>query len=451
MSDTSNIIICGAGEVGSHTAEELAGEGHSIRVIDVMPDRLRMLEDSLDIATLVGNCSDSRILKEAGCESADLVLAATDDDEVNLVTASIAKGIGARKSVARVHQRAFLDESSLRYQEHFQIDRLICPEYLTAIAIARTLRNPSAVSVENFARGRIEMQEFPASASGSAVGKRLMDVKLPARTRLAAIRRRDQALIPEAKTVVVEGDSIILVGDVGPFDDARKLFQDDKQPRKSIIIMGGTDMAVWLCQAMRDRNFAIRVFEEDRQRAEQLAQLLNWVTVIHADPTDRTVFAEERIGQADAFIAMLDHEEENIIAGVLAKSRGVEQVITVLQQSKYLDVALDIGVDKAFSPRTVAVDEINQVLDESPIRRLGTLADGIIDVFRVRAGEEATVIGKPLREVGLSPNWVVAAIQRGREVFVPGADDQIEAMDFVLVAGRRGNDKMLHDLFDAAE
>jgi trk system potassium uptake protein TrkA len=276
-----------------------------------------------------------------------------------------------------------------------------------------------------------------------------MDVQLPARTRLAAIRRRDQAFIPEAKTVVVEGDSIILVGNVGPFDDARRLFQDDKQPRKSIIIMGGTDMVVWLCQAMRDRNFAIRVFEEDRKRAEQLAQQLTWVTVIQADPTDRTVFAEERVGQADTFIAMLDDEEDNIIAGVLAKSRGVEQVITVLQQSKYLDVALDIGVDKAFSPRTVAVDEINQVLDDSPLRRLGTLADGIVDVFRVRTGDQATVIGKPLRDVGLSPDWVVAAIQRGREVYVPGADDGIEAGDLVLVAGRRGNDEKLRDLFDA--
>jgi len=444
-----DIIICGAGEVGSHTAEELAAEGHSIRVIDLQIDRLRALEESLDIATLVGSCSDAKILKEAGCESAGLLLAATDNDEVNLVAASIAKGLGARKTVARVHQRAFLSESVLNYPSHFQIDLLVCPEYLTSIAIARTLRNPSAVSVESFARGKIEMQEFPASSSGSAVGKRLMDVKLPHRTRLIAVRRRDQAIVPEGKTVVVEGDAVILVGNVGPFEDARRLFQDDKQARQSIVIMGGTEMAVWLCQAMRDRNFAIRVFEENRKRAEELAQKLGWVTVLQADPTDRTVFAEERIGQADAFIAMLNDEEDNIIAGVLAKSRGVTEVITVLQQSKYLDVALDIGVDKAFSPRTVAVDEINQLMDENPIRQLGTLADGQVDVLRVRTGADASVIGKPLRDAGLSPNWVVAAIQRGREVYVPGADDTIEAEDLVLVAGRHGNDELLHKLFDA--
>jgi trk system potassium uptake protein TrkA len=449
MSAAMDIVICGAGEVGSHTAEELAGAGHSIRVIDLQVERLRALEETLDIATLVGNCSDARVLMEAGAEDADLVLAATDNDEVNLICASIAKGLGARKCVARVHKHAFLMESALSYQTHFKIDLLVCPEYLTAIAIARTLRNPSAVTVENFARGRIEMQEFRASGSGSAVGKRLMDVKLPPRTRLVAIRRRDQAFVPEGKTVVVDGDSIILVGNVGPFDDARRLFHDEKQPRQSIIIMGGTDMAVWLCQAMRDRNFAIRVFEEDRRRAEELAQKLDWVTVIQADPTDRTVFAEERIGQADAFIAMLQDEEDNIIAGVLAKSRGVTEVITVLQQSKYLDVALDIGVDKAFSPRTVAVDEINQILDESAIRRLGTLAEGQVDVIRVRTGRKAKVIGRPLRDVGLSPNWVVAAIQRGKDVFVPGADDKMEADDLVLVVGRRGNDEMLHELFDA--
>ncbi len=443
-----DIVICGAGEVGSHTAEELAAAGHSIRVIDLQIDRLRALEETLDIGTLVGNCSDARVLKEAGVPNADLVLAATDNDEVNLICASIAKGLGAHKTVARVHKSAFLDERALSYQDHLKIDLLVCPEYLTALAIARTLRNPSAVSVENFARGRIEMQEFTASGTGSAIGKRLMDVQLPPRTRLVAVRRRDQAFIPEGKTVVVDGDTVILVGNVGPFDDARKLFHDDRPPRQSVVIMGGTDMAVWLCQSMRDRNFALRIFEQDRQRAEELAQQLAWVTVLQADPTDRTVFAEERIGEADAFIAMQQDEEDNIIAGVLAKSRGVTYVVTVLQRSKYLDVTLDIGVDKAFSPRTVAVDEISQIIDERPVRRLGTLADGQVEVFRVRAGPAASVAGKALRDVGLSPQWVVAAIQRGREVFVPGADDVIEPGDAVLVVGKRGGSDGLRDLFD---
>ena len=444
-----DIVICGAGEVGSHTAEELAGAGHSIRVIDMQADRLRALEERLDIASLLGNCSDAKVLAEAGAAKADLVLAATNNDEVNLICASIGKGMGASKAVARVHKRAFLDEAAISYQSYFKIDLLICPEYLTALAIARTLRNPGVVTVENFARGKIEMQEFTASATGSAVGKRLMDVHLPPRTRLAAIRRRDQAFVPEGKSVVVAGDSVILVGNVGPFEEARKLFHDDRQPRKSVIVLGGTDMTIWLCQAMRDRNFAIRVFEQNRARAEELAQQLDWVTVLQADPTDRTVFAEERIGEADAFIAMLEDEEDNIIAGVLAKSRGVTEVITVLQQAKFLDVALDIGVDRAFSPRTVAVDEINQILDESPLRRLGGLAAGQVDVFRVRTGPGAHVAGKPLHAVGLSPNWVVAAVQRGREVSVPGAEDSIEPGDVALVVGKRGNEDQLRELFDA--
>ena len=259
------------------------------------------------------------------------------------------------------------------------------------------------MAIENFAKGRIEMQELIADAKGSAIGKRLMDVRLPEGARLALIRRKKEAFIPEATSVVVEGDSIILVGNPGAFEDARTRFQNKKAARRKVVIMGGPAMAVWLCRSLRDRNFAIRLFETDRARAEELAEKLPWVTVINADPTDHTVFEEENIGLADVFVSLLDDDEANIIGGVLAKTRGVLTVITVVQKKKYLDLVYDIGVDAAFSTRHVAGEEINLLLDESPYRHLGSLAAGAVDVFRVIVQDTAPAVGRTLRELDLSP------------------------------------------------
>jgi trk system potassium uptake protein TrkA len=441
-----DIIICGAGEVGSHAAEILGGQGHRIRIIDRQSARLRALEETMDVATLVGNCADAEMLRQAGGENADLVLAATNNDEINLLTSTLAKGLGAKKSIARVHHSAFFEEKGLNYRKQLNIDRLICPEYLTAQAIARILRNPGAVAIEGFARGRIEMQEFTTGEKGSALGKRLMDVQLPSGSRLAMIKRQDEAMIPEAKTVVAPGDTIILVGNAGVFEDARKLFQGNRQARRKIVLMGGPSMAVWLCRSLRDRNFSIRLFEKDKARAEELAEKLDWVTVLNADPTERAVFEEEHLSQADVFVSLLDHDEENIIAGVLAKTRGVIEVITIHNLSKYLDLVYDIGIDQAFSPKIVGVEEIIHVLDESPMRLLGTLVQGIVDVYRVKISKQSPATDKHLREIGLSPDWVVAAIQRGEDVHVPGADDVILKNDILLVIGKHGKEDVLKKL-----
>ncbi|MHC5113253.1 MAG: NAD-binding protein [Planctomycetota bacterium] len=165
-----NILICGAGEIGSHTAEELAERGTHITVIDQDAARLREIEERLDVATLLGNCAQADVLLEAGCARADLVLATTNSDEVNLLSASLAKGLGAAKSIARVHEAAFFEQKNYSYQEHLGVDQLICPEYSTALEIARTLRNPGALAIENFARGAIEMQEFAVTPKAPAIG-----------------------------------------------------------------------------------------------------------------------------------------------------------------------------------------------------------------------------------------------------------------------------------------
>jgi len=289
--------------------------------------------------------------------------------------------------------------------------------------------------------------EFVVGDEAPAIGKPLSSLGLPTGTRLTAVNRKGDVFIPGADTEIEPGDRVVLVGNNDVFDEARmKLQKTSKAKRRKVVIMGGPTMAIWLCRALHDRDWSVRVFETDRARAESLAESLPWITVLNADPTDQSVFMEEQIGLADVFIAMLGEDEANIIGCVQAKANGVTQAIAVVKKSKYLDLLYHVGVDRPFSPSRVAAREIKDLLDDSPVRLLASLANGV-DAHLVRVSEHAEVAGKMLRDIRISPNWVIGAIRRGKEIWVPGADDTIDTGDTVLVIGRQGRERKLRGLF----
>ena len=445
-----NIIICGAGTVGSYAADVLASAGHNITLIDLQAQRLADIEETMDVRTLQGNCTYADVLKKAGAASADLLVAATESDEINLLSAAVGKGVGAKKTVARVRHSAYFDERGVDYSAILGIDDLICPEYSTALAIASTLRNPGALAIENFAHGEIEMQELVVPANAPTIGRSLAELHMPRGTLLAAMLREGGALIPEARTVIKADDSIVLVGNRESFQQARQLFRKADSKRRDVVIMGGSPMAVWLCRALRDRSFSIRLFETDRDRAEELAEKLDWVTVIQADPTDASIFAEENLDEADAFVSLRPNDDEhNVLAGAWAKSMGVKTAIASVQRPNYLQLMQRVGIDRPFAPRVVAVKEIEHLIADRRLYQLASLAEGSIDVYQVTVAEGAPAAGKALRNVKMRPDWIIAAVQHGESVKVPGADDRIEVGDTVLVIGRHGQESKLKKLLHA--
>jgi len=432
-----NVVICGAGEVGRHSAEVLGSRGHNVTIIDMQAEKLATLDDALDVRNLQGDCNHGDVLLEAGCARADLLLAVTNSDQVNLLAASFAKGLGTRRTIARVHHAAFFEERGLDYAQHLGIDDLLCPDHATATEIAQTLRSPGAIAVERFAGGQIEMQQFAVSDDAKAVGQALAEMKLPAPARLAAIERADLAFIPDASTLIQAGDIVTLIGESEHFSRIRKHFRTEPVRRQRVMLMGGTAQGVWLARALKGPRFAVRMFEPHPDRAEELAAKLNWVTVLRADPTQESdVLQEERIDQADAFVAVSDDDEHNILAAARAKSMGVQHAIAVLQRPTYLHLIKHVGIDRAFSPRVTAVDEILRVIDDSKVRRLGTLVADTIDVFEVRVPKEAkSIIDKPLHQLRFPPKTFIAAIQRDEDVHVPAASDSMEAGDTVILIG----------------
>ena len=441
------VIIAGAGEVGRQAAEALSTRGDNVTVIDLDARQITRLSDSLDVRTLVGHCAHFDVLEEAGVDKCDLMIAATDVDEINMLAASMAKAAGAKKTIVRAHRTANVQLRGTDFLERLGIDEFICPEHLASLEIVRTLRNPGSIALEEFASGKLLMLRLVVQGSASAVGHRLMDIRLPAQTRLITVEHEGVVQVANANTPIEAGDAVTLVGKTEAFDSARKLFQKGKEKRKAVTVMGETTTATWLCRALRSRVFSVRLFVQSDQRAEELAEKLPHVTVLRGDPTESATFADEHLEQSDAFIAVTDDDEDNILAAAHAKAMGVKTAIVLVQRARYMHLLPLVGIDHAFSPQAVAVRAIVGMLESGPLRSLAAFSDDLIEVYQIRPSAKAKVLGHDLRNIKLPDRTMIAAIRRGEEVHVPGAEDHVEVDDHVLIVGPRGIDDDLVKLF----
>jgi trk/ktr system potassium uptake protein len=442
-----NIIIAGAGEVGGHAAEVLSAAGHNITLIDLSAETLARLDDRLDVRTLHGHAAHFNVLREAGADRCDLMIAATSVDEINLLAASVAKAAGAKKTIVRVHHTANFRLRGTTYAKQIGIDELICPEHVTSMAIARSIRSPGAIAIEDFGGGKLLMERCTVDENASAIGKPLAEVALPAGTRVVTVEGSSGASLATAATTIQPGDAVTLMGHPDAFDAARKKFQKGKSKHIDIAIMGESSTAVWLCRALKDRRFSVRLFVSDRGRAEQLAEKLAHVTVLEADPTDMGTFTDEHLERVDTFVAVTDEDERNILACSQAKSLGVLTAIAVVQRAKYLRLVSHVGIDHAFSPRADAVKTILKLIETGRVRSLARFAGETASVYEVRPDTRANVLGNDLRNIKLPPQSMIAAIRREDDVHVPGADDQVQSGDVLLVIGPVGIEKQLTDVF----
>ncbi len=442
-----DVVICGAGEVGRHAAEVLAANGSNITIIDESPVKLAAIDQVMDVRLLEGNGADASVLRQASVDKADLFIAATNVDEVNLLAASAAKGVGAQTCIARVHHAAYFDSKALDYARLLKIDHLVCPEYETAREITTVIRSPGATAVENFASGRIEMHSLPVEANAKAVGKTLKDLSLDG-ARIAAVSRAGSAFLPVGDTTIAAADVVTVIGESKGFDKVRKLFGSQHAGRRKVIIMGGSSQSVWLCREMRGKPISVRLFVARPDRAQELSEKLDWVTVLNVDVIQTDALQQERIDQADAFIASADDEETNILAAARAKTMGVKKAICVLQRGTYLHLLEHIGVDHSFSPRKSAVEEILRLLEPGPLRGLATMADGLAEVFEVRVTKAAKkVVGIELSHLKLPAQCLVAAIQREGDVFVPGGASELKYGDTAIIIGPQEHATQLREQF----
>ncbi len=428
------VLTLGGGTVGRWIADMLCRRRHSVTVVDTDPDNVRRINSELDVRAIEGSASRSTVLFQADVCATDMCLAVTGDDEVNIVAASMAKALGARRSIARVYAPAFRDLSTFDYQQHFNIDSLLSLEQLSAFELARAIRNPDAIPLEHFARGQLEVYEMQVRGKSAAAGHRLLELKLPPAVRVGSIAREGRMWIASGQDEIRAGDRVSLIGMPDAVAKARSLFGVSglKKTRQRVMIAGGGETGYHLANSLSPHDYRTVLLERSADRCEQLAKLLPEVTVVHANANRRSVLEDEGGGTVDYFVACSGNDESNIMAGVEARELGASRVMCVVGRPDYANVVGKLGIDRAVSGRDVVARQILGFLNEGAIISQSRLPNGAIGIFELEVLEGTRVTDATLAELPLAGRCLIAAIQRDGFVRVPTADDRLRSGDVVV-------------------
>jgi trk system potassium uptake protein len=432
------VVVGGAGEVGYHVASSLRDEGHDVCVVEQNPARLERLAD-LDVLAVQGNIANKSVLEgDAKIQDADLFLACTGDDEVNMVAAALAKTHGAR-TVARINETEYLNVPYSDEYAKIGIDVAVCPEMVAAIRIKRMLNQPQLVNADVFAQGKVFVAEGRVEPDSFVVGKRLDEVEPPAGFHLFAIYRGDEALIPKGHMRFRAGDRLVMsltsmevLKDVEPYIGKARQVKGGIDVKR-VMIAGATRIGVQLARLLEQSKRDVVLVEKDPEKAEWAGERLQRTLVVVGDATDRHLLAQENVDTFDAFVGCHKVEEYNVLAAMLAKRMGVDVTVATVNQPElkgFLEEEIDI--DLAVAPRLSTVGAILKAVHPgSEDLALQNLGEERLMVFRIP--EASKLVGARIRKAGFPANAHVAAVVRGDTVVMPRADETIQAGDQVLV------------------
>ncbi len=428
-----NIVVLGAGNVGWSIADLLCRAEHSITVVDVDAERVAAINDQLDVRAICGSASQSSVLFQAGITSADICLAVTGVDEVNIVAASMAKSMGARRAIARVYAPVFRDLSTFDYQLHFKIDRVLSLEHLSAIELARSIRGPGSVVVEQFARGELQVEELVVGQQGELTRSPIRELGLPSNVRIGTIQREQRMWIAAADDQFQVGDRVTMFARPADMVKVRAIFKMVDRTFKRIVIGGGGETGLHLARVLESEVFKVTVIEKDEQRSQLLANLLDKATVIKGDASGRDFLEELRVGTADVFVACTGDDEVNMMLGVEASDLGAKQVLAVIGKPDYEPVLDRLGIDQAVSERSVMAKQIMSYLNEGVILSRAKLPGGLINIIELDVVEGAPITESAIKDLGLPERCLLVAIVQHEQVRVPAADDKLQPGDNAVV------------------
>ncbi len=443
------ILVLGAGTVGRSIATMLCNQKHDVTVVDSNPEHIRTINEQLDVRAITGSASHSSVLFQAGAMDADVCLAVTGVDEVNLVAASLAKEMGARRAIARIYASVFRDLSTFDYHNHFKIDRMLSLEHLSAMNLARGIRSDSSVILENLARGDLEVRELTVGDHRRWVKKPLREWKLAREVRVAAITRQGRTFIARGDHHLEPGDRITLIGDHDAIEELAKALEQEVSDKVRVVIAGGGETGYHLAQILQSQRYRVTLIEQDRQRAEFLSRQLaeGPITVVQADATQRSSLEEERVADADVFAACTGDDENNIIACVEAKDIGASMTLAVVSRPDYASIVKKLGIDHTVSPREVMAEEVRSLLNEGALVYRHTIGTGHLFVLEYNVLKGAPVTRGTIAELPLPEQCLLAAIVRQSFVRVPTGEDHLQEGDSAIVLAADSALQELNDLF----
>jgi len=449
------IVIVGAGKVGTTLCDQLSNEGHDVVIIDYDSEKLSAINNRLDVMSIEGSGALISVQQEAEVGKADLFISCASTDETNMLCCVIAKKLGAKKTAARVRNPEYYSQFDF-IQNDLKIDIAINPELACAEEITRVLAFPSALKVEPFARGRVELVEYKIEATSALCGTKLFDINklYNVKILICAVQRNNEVFIPRGDFELQAGDKIHITA---PHADIKRFVKLDggiKEKIKSALIIGGSRVSYYLAKKLTAIGLKVKIIETNKAHCLELTKLLPDVTIINADGTDHHLLKEEGIDMTDSVTTLTNIDEENIVTSIYAKKCGVKKVITKINRGSYIDIAGNLGLDTIVSPKLVTANRMVahvRAMSNSQggnVETVYKLFGNSVEALEFIAPENAPYLNKPLKELKMKPNVLIAAIVRGRKSIIPYGDTVINRRDNVIIVT---SGTKMDDLKDAFE
>lgn len=433
------IIILGAGQVGATLADNLAGEANDVTVVDTDTRLLQDLADRLDIRTVTGHASYPYVLRQAGANDADMIIAVTESDEINMVACQIAYTLfHTPTKIARVQAAGYIHEADLFNQEALPVDMIISPEQLVTDYIRRLIQYPGALQVVDFADGQVRLVAVKAYYGGPLVGQELREINehIPGvETRVAAIYRRGKPIIPEGDTVIEAEDEVFFLAAKRDIKKVISEMRKSDKPVKRVMLAGGGNIGLRLAKALEDFT-QVKVIERNRERARHLAEELDKTVVLVGDAASENLLLEENIESVDVFCAITNDDEANILSAMLAKQLGASKALALINRLAYVDLVEGSSVDIAISPQQSTVSALLAHVRRGDVVRVHNLRRGAAEAIEAVAHgdpQSSKVVGKAIEDIDLPKGATIGAIVRGEQVLMAHHDTVIEPEDHVIL------------------
>ena len=449
------VIVCGAGQVGFNIARYLALEGNDVTVIDQRPDLVRRISDGLDVQGIVGHASHPDILEKGGAEDADMIIAVTHADEVNMVSCQIAHSIfDVPTKIARVRDQGYLQPiwANLYTRDHMPIDVIISPEIEVARAVTRRLQVPGAFEMIPLVDGKVKLLGVRCDEECPIVNtplRQLTQLFPELDMIIVGIMRDDLPIVPSADDQMLPGDEVYFVVDSDQVARAMATFGHDEPEARRLLIFGGGNIGLFLAREI-ERNHPwvnAKVIEFDPERAELAASELNRTVVLHGDVLDSDILEEANVAATETVVAVTNDDETNILASLLAKRYGCQRAVTLVNKGTYEPLVTNLGIDVVVSPRNITVSTILQHVRRGRIHSVHTLREGFGELIEAEAMETSPLVGSPIKDAKLPSGVMLGAIVRQGEMVVPHGDTVVQANDRVVLFAAKESIRKVEKLF----
>lgn len=447
------IVIAGIGKFGDYLTRQLAKENNEITVIDINFTGKEALINNEDINNIEGNALDVKILEEAGVQNSDLLIASMKEDSENVMCALLARKLGVKNTIARIRRPEYIDSLNM-IKEPLGLSMIISPKQLTANQIAQTLSIPSAIETTSFFKGRIYVISLKLKEDSKYIGQSIKEIsqKLNGNIIVCAIEREDKIVIPNGETIIQAEDKIHITGtrkDINSFLRYGNLIQDKT---RQVMVVGGSDISKYLANQLADTDMKIKIIEPNKEVALELAETLDNVLIINADPSDEQTLFEEGIQETDAFVALTGIDEENIVYSMFASAQKVPKVITKINHINLSGITQMAKIDAVVSPHKIAANQVVQYVramekgKSSSCESIYNFGDNIFEMIEFKVKEDFKGINQKLEELKMIDDTLIGAIQRGKNIIYPQGKDEIKLNDTVLVICRNNKVKELNDM-----